>query len=54
MNLRDSIEDERDLAEKATDEKQKRIHASKGKNNAFPFFILVLNRPRDAQFTALL
>jgi hypothetical protein len=30
MNLRDSIEDERILAEKATDEKQKRIHASKG------------------------
>lgn len=32
MNLRDSIEDERILAEQATEEKQKRIHASKGKS----------------------
>jgi hypothetical protein len=31
MNLRDSIEEERILAEQATDEKQKRIHTSKGK-----------------------
>jgi hypothetical protein len=38
MNLRDSIEDERVLAEKATDEKQKRIHTSKGKDNGFLFY----------------
>jgi hypothetical protein len=31
MNLRDSIEEERILAEQATEEKQKRIHVSKGK-----------------------
>lgn len=42
MNLRDSIEDERDLAEKATDEKQKRIHASKGMHNLQRYFELIL------------
>ncbi|KAG2107438.1 inositol hexakisphosphate-domain-containing protein [Suillus discolor] len=42
MNLRDSIEDERDLAEKATDEKQKRIHASKGIHNLQRYFELIL------------
>jgi protein-tyrosine phosphatase len=42
MNLRDSIEDERILAEKATDEKQKRIHASKGMHNLRRYFELIL------------
>jgi hypothetical protein len=30
FNLRDSIEESRNRAEQATDEKQKRIHAQKG------------------------
>lgn len=30
LNLRDSIEEERVKAEQATDEKQKRVHTSKG------------------------
>ncbi|KAG2071110.1 hypothetical protein BDR04DRAFT_1016893 [Suillus decipiens] len=42
MNLRDSIEDERILAEKASDEKQKRIHASKGMHNMRRYFELIL------------
>lgn len=42
MNLRDSIEDERILAEKATDEKQKRIHTSKGMHNLRRYFELIL------------
>ncbi|KAG1804399.1 inositol hexakisphosphate-domain-containing protein [Suillus subaureus] len=42
MNVRDSIEDERILAEKATDEKQKRIHASKGMHNLRRYFELIL------------
>lgn len=41
MNLRDSIEEERILAEQATDEKQKRIHTSKGKIDAFIFMALL-------------
>ncbi|KAG1726694.1 inositol hexakisphosphate-domain-containing protein [Suillus paluster] len=42
MNLRDSIEDERILAEEATEEKQKRIHASKGLHNLRRYFELIL------------
>ncbi|OJA21653.1 hypothetical protein AZE42_09324 [Rhizopogon vesiculosus] len=42
MNLRDSIEDERILAEQATEEKQKRIHASKGMHNLRRYFELIL------------
>ena len=30
LNLRDSIEEERNRAEQATDEKQKRLHAQRG------------------------
>ncbi|KAG1727742.1 inositol hexakisphosphate-domain-containing protein [Suillus lakei] len=42
MNVRDTIEDERILAEKAIDEKQKRIHASKGLHNLRRYFELIL------------
>ncbi|KAG2117755.1 inositol hexakisphosphate-domain-containing protein [Suillus clintonianus] len=42
MNLRDSIEDERILAEEATEEKQKRVHASKGMHNLRRYFELIL------------
>jgi len=41
MNLRDSIDEERILAEEATEEKQKRIHASKGGTTYFSFMPLM-------------
>ncbi|KAF8150729.1 inositol hexakisphosphate-domain-containing protein [Crassisporium funariophilum] len=41
-NLRDSIEDSRVRAEQATDEKQKRIHTSKGLQNLRRYFELIV------------
>lgn len=54
MNLRDSIDDERILAEEATEEKQKRIHASKGKIILLPSYATIEQVNRDAQFATLL
>ena len=53
MNLRDSIEEERIIAEQATEEKQKRIHASKGKTT-LAFYANIEQIDRDAQFATLL
>ncbi|KAF8121766.1 inositol hexakisphosphate-domain-containing protein [Boletus edulis] len=42
LNLRDSIEEEREKAEQATDEKQKRVHTAKGLHNLRRYFELVV------------
>ncbi|KAF8223849.1 hypothetical protein L208DRAFT_1314989 [Tricholoma matsutake] len=42
FNLRDSIEESRNCAEQATDEKQKRIHAQKGLQNLRRYFELIV------------
>ncbi|KIJ66912.1 hypothetical protein HYDPIDRAFT_180575 [Hydnomerulius pinastri MD-312] len=42
FDLRDSIEEERMKAEQATDEKQRRIHASKGLQNLRRYFELIV------------
>lgn len=44
LNLRDSIEDERLKAEQATDEKQKRVHTSKGLCKTKALFILTASQ----------
>ncbi|KDR78950.1 hypothetical protein GALMADRAFT_244621 [Galerina marginata CBS 339.88] len=41
-NLRDAIEESRILAEEATDEKQKRLHTSKGLHNLRRYFELIV------------
>ncbi|KAI9567360.1 inositol hexakisphosphate-domain-containing protein [Boletus coccyginus] len=42
LNLRESIEEERAKADQATDEKQKRVHTSKGIHNLRRYFELVV------------
>ncbi|KAF9223711.1 hypothetical protein BS17DRAFT_802243 [Gyrodon lividus] len=42
INLRDSIEEERVKAEQASDEKQKRVHTSKGLQNLRRYFELIV------------